>query len=300
MGLLENLINFHYKEKHKRDTRPMRKLHPSTIGMCQRKIVFDMLMVPKEMPENRLMRIFQNGHSMHERYENLFRDMGILVQNEMKIESDDISGHTDAWIRIYSLDAPEGVDYLVELKSAYSKSFEWMVKNNSPKKEHKEQLTFYMHLSGIHKGILFVENKDTQELWEYPMEYNPELGRQLEEKARWCISLAKERVLPNIPPKHTPSYYKCAQCDYNFYCHAGSVKQNGYERYPIPFKFGSKAYYDAFSIIQAIQNNQPIPDVIVGTTNGELATEVERYNNMPPERQQLELVNEYIKIQTLK
>lgn len=285
--MLQHLINNHNREQYKKQTRPMRKLHPSTIGMCQRKIVFDMLMVPKELPNERLMRIFDNGHSLHHRYEELFGQMGILVQNEMKLEFDDISGHTDAWIQVYSLENPTGQNYLVELKSAFSKSFEWMVKNNRPKKEHRDQLMFYLYLVQkmglpINKGIIFVENKDTQEIWEYELEYDPVLGQQLADKGDWCISLAKERQMPKIPPQHTPSYYKCSICDYNFYCHAGSFKNNGEERFPIPFKFGSKAYVDSFSIIAAIRDNQPIPNVIVADTNGALATEVEHYNNIPP------------------
>lgn len=287
MGRLESLINQYYKVAYKKQTRPMRKLHPSTIGMCQRKIVFDMLMVPKDMPNERLMRIFENGHSLHQRYERLFQDMGILIQDEMKLEFGDISGHTDAWIRIHDIENLDGKDYLVELKSAFSKSFEWMSKKNRPKKEHYDQLTFYLHLVQkmgypIREGIIFVENKDTQEVWEYNVSYDEERAKTLEKKADWCISLAKERKVPPIPPRHVPSYYKCAICDYNFYCHAGSVKKNGEERYPIPFNFGSKAYADAFSIVHAIKNDLPIPNVIVGDTNGALATEVEQYNYMQP------------------
>lgn len=303
MGLLEHLINNHNQTQYMQQTRPMRKLHPSTIGMCQRKIVFDMMMVPKAMPDDRLMRIFENGHSLHHRYEKLFKDMGVLIQDEMKLEFENISGHTDAWIKVYSLANPEGMNYLVELKSAFSKSFEWMVKNDTPKKEHREQLTFYLHLVRkmgipIDKGIILVENKDTQEMWECEIDYDPALGQRLEDKGNWCISLAKERMLPKIPPKHTPSFYKCAICDYNFYCHAGSIKKNGEERYPIPFRFGSKAYVDAFNIIDAIEKNIPLPNVIVGDTNGALATEVEKYNNMSPTQEPAELVGKYISAQT--
>ncbi len=305
MGMLEHLVNNYNRISQMKQTRPMRKLHPSTIGMCQRKIVFDMLMVPKVMPDDRLMRIFDNGHAMHERYESLFEEMGIQVKNEMKIEFGEISGHTDAWIKVYSIENPMGMDYLVELKSAFSKSFEWMAKNNQPKKEHRDQLMFYLHLVQkmgilINKGIIYVENKDTQDIWEYELEYDSSSGQKLEDKANWCISLAKERKLPPIPPRHTPSYYKCAICDYNFYCHSGSLKRDQTERYPIPFKFGSKAYADVFSIVLAIQNDQPIPNIIVGDTNGELFTEVEKYNNMPPTSQPEELVAEYITTNTEK
>lgn len=303
MGMLEHLINNYNRVEYKKQTRPMRKLHPSTIGMCQRKIVFDMLMVPKDMPEDRLMLIFENGHSLHHRYEQLFEDMGILIQNEMKLEFEHISGHTDAWIKIFSLENPMGQDYLVELKSAFSKSFEWMVKNNRPKNEHRDQLTFYLHLVRkmglpIDRGIIFVENKDTQEIWEYELIYDEGLGYRLEEKANWCISLAQERKLPPIPPQHTPSFYKCSICDYNFYCHSDSVKRDNTVRYPIPFNFGSKAYADAFSIIQAMKNGTPIPNVILSDTNGGLATEVDYYNSIAPTAEPQELIQNYIQTHT--
>lgn len=299
MGMLQQLVEQYNRIQYKKQTRPMRKMHPSTIGMCQRKIVFDMMMVPKDMPSDNLMRIFDNGHSLHHRYEDLFAQMGVLIQNEMKIEDDHISGHTDAWIRVYSLAHPQGMNYLIELKSAFSKSFEWMAKNNTPKKEHKDQLMFYLHLVrkmglDIDRGIIFVENKDTQELWEYELFYDKKAGMKLEEKANWCIGLAAERKVPSIPPKHTPSFYKCSTCDYNFYCHADSYKRDGSQRYPIPFRLGSKAYADALSIIQAIKNNMPIPNVIMGDTNGALATEVEYYNTISPTPEPQELIQTYI------
>ncbi|SFJ65057.1 CRISPR/Cas system-associated exonuclease Cas4, RecB family [Paenibacillus sp. UNC496MF] len=284
MELLEAMINSYYSEKLKHDTRPMRKFHPSTIGMCQRRIVFDMLMVPYKPHESQLVRIFENGHSMHHRYEKLFKDMGILVQAEMKLENEDISGHTDALVKIQSFMNPFGEYYLIELKSAFSKSFEWMQKNNSPKAEHKAQLTFYLYLAqtmlnlDVRKGIIFVENKDTQEVWEHHLDYDPRFGEQLMEKARTLIQLAKERRLPEIPKGHTPSFYKCAQCNYNFYCHGDSRKNDGQVRYPIPFQFGSPIYQDVLTILHAIQNGLPIPDVIKGDTNGDLVREVTERN----------------------
>jgi hypothetical protein len=275
------MIQRHYLDKQQDGTRPMRnKLHPSTIGMCDRRIVFDMLMVPKEHVDDQLMRIFDNGHSMHHRYEKMFEEMGILVQAEMKIETENISGHTDAWIKIRSFMNPFGEDYLVELKSAYSKSFEWMVKNNAPKKEHRAQLTFYMHLTGIKKGIIFVENKDTQEIWEYVLEYDQAYAEQLMAKAHRMIELAKERRLPAIPKGFTPSFYKCVECPYNFYCHAGATRQDGTVRYPIPFNFMSELHQDVLRILHAIQHNEPIPDVIEGITNGDLVREVTRKNEL--------------------
>lgn len=294
MGLLTNMINQYYREKSKEDDRPMRnKLHPSTIGMCQRKIVFDMIMVPKKRTGDRLNRIFDNGHYMHDRYQTIFQKIGILVESERKLEKGDIGGHTDAVIRIFTLDHMQGKEMLVELKSASENSYKWMIKNNQPKLEHFYQLQFYMHLSQIKQGILLVENKNTQELWEHEITYDPKIGEKLEEKAMWCIDLAHNRKLPPIPKKHTPSYYKCKMCDYNFYCHANAFKRNGEKQYPIPFKFGSKAFFDTLNIIHAIQNEQPIPDTIKGETNGELTKEVEKNNETKSFESSQELVEQY-------
>ncbi|WP_067923677.1 PD-(D/E)XK nuclease family protein [Alicyclobacillus shizuokensis] len=277
MPVLQPMIDRFLQQKQQQNDRPMRnKLHPSTIGMCQRKIVFEMMVVPRALDPPRLARVFDNGHKVHERYEQLFMDMGIGVAREVKLEKGDISGHTDALIKLYSFAAPQGEYWLVELKSASSKSFEWMVKNNQPKKEHKAQLTFYMHLSGIHKGVILVENKDNQEIWEYEMEYDPVFGQQLEQKALWLIDLAKHRILPPIPRGFSPSHYKCAYCPFAMYCHYGSRTEDGQERYPIPFMPGTEAYRDILKIIEAMEQGKSIPNVIEGDTIGELIQEMTR------------------------
>lgn len=283
MGILEHLVNHHQREAYKKQTRPMNKFHPSTIGMCPRKIVFDLLMVPKPIPSDQLMRVFDNGHYLHYRYEQLMQDVGILVAKELKLEVGDISGHTDAWVRIFSMEHPTGKDYLVDFKSAFSKSFEWMVKNNCPKKEHKDQLMFYLYLAqqsgiAIDTGILLVENKDTQELWEYELAYDPAYGEALMQRALESLAFAKERKLPPIPKGHTPSYYKCATCDYGFYCHAGTTKNDGTIRYPNPFRFGSQVYLSVVEMVRCIEQEIPLPIFTEEITNGGLAQAVDRAN----------------------
>src|SRR5690606_22314469 len=92
VGILTDMLNHHNRKKFRNDTRPMRnKLHPSTIGMCERRIVFDMIMVPKGEPSEQLLEIFDNGHAMHEKYQRKFKEMGILVKEEMPIEKGNIT-----------------------------------------------------------------------------------------------------------------------------------------------------------------------------------------------------------------
>lgn len=260
---------------HLRDVQPktgkrnMRKLHPSTIGYCERKGVFDMLMLPIVPQQARIQRVFDNGHKLHERFEQLFEDMGILIEAEKTIELDEISGRTDAWIKI------DGKDYLVELKSASQFSFDWMLKKNAPKKEHVEQLMLYLHLANIQKGIILVENKDNQQLLEFHISYDPFVAMDLIYRVNRRIGFAKERKAPPIPQGKTPACSECGYCSYAFYCHFDSKKGNQ-PRHPIPFSIGSVLHQQVLNIINAIVHDQVIPDYIPGETNGELFQYVEK------------------------
>jgi hypothetical protein len=237
-----------------------------------------MMMVPKEMQKVQVLKIFENGTRMHTCYQTWLEKIGILVEAERKLDKGAISGHCDAIVKTYPFTCPKGQETIIEFKSAANDSFNWMQKKKKPKTEHYLQIMFYMYLSGIHQGIIFVENKDSQETLEFPITYRPETGKQLYDRANYLIDLAKKRKLPDRPQKYVPSCYKCSICDYAFYCHNQSIKRNGEVRYPIPFRFGTPAYIHALEIIDAVNNHKPIPDVIKGNTLGDLYSETAAMN----------------------
>lgn len=195
------------------------KFYPSGIGYCSRKLVMQNLDYEKPEADPKFLRIMENGNSMHSRYEKLFGEMGILVAPELPIKDEElrISGRTDALIRV-----PKGSSawelVLVELKSANDNQFGKMVKTNEPKVEHYQQLQLYMHLTGIHTGVLFVENKNNQDLWEFWCEYDGELCEKLVEKIKMVNSCSDAEILPERDyPKNS---YECRYCDFREACWA--------------------------------------------------------------------------------
>ena len=73
--------------------------HPSYGYKCKRRWVLLFQGAPIEPKFNaRTIRIFDNGHAVHERWGNYFKDMGILEDREVPIRISDpvpIVGHAD-------------------------------------------------------------------------------------------------------------------------------------------------------------------------------------------------------------
>jgi CRISPR/Cas system-associated exonuclease Cas4 (RecB family) len=224
---LSNLVDDYLINKQRADNQARAKIvedriargdfrfSPSNIGKCPRYIVYDMLGYKRpEMPP-RITRITENGNYMHERYQTLFADMGVLIQDELPIKDAElcISGRTDALIRLNS----ELV--LVELKSANQKKTDKMKKANAPLPEFEMQLQLYLHLTGIPKGIVLAENKNDQEILEFPINYNITMANTLVDKVKLCVGSAKQGILPDrLDTSDRENFNSCRWCDYNEMC----------------------------------------------------------------------------------
>lgn len=108
-----------------------------------------------------LMRIFEEGNAIHEKWQRLFIRGGFAEVNELDLTQYDrqygISFTPDI---ICSL--PEfygGMKMVGEIKSVNTFQFKKMKKHPSASK----QLQWYMYLSGIHKGFVLNEDKNNQE-----------------------------------------------------------------------------------------------------------------------------------------
>lgn len=110
-------------------------------------------------------RIFRNGDFMHDRYQKLMDEIGIIKDIELvfRYELKRVKGSIDAVVSI------DNEDYIIELKSMNTIQF-----NNlkEPTKAHLKQITLYMHTTGIHKGFILVENKNDQNIKEFYVEYD--------------------------------------------------------------------------------------------------------------------------------
>lgn len=207
------------KEKYE-NNKENQKIYPSSLYKCSRQILYEMLGYKKEMPDPRIFMIMDNGNYVHERYEKLFKEAGILIASEAPIKDETlrISGRIDAIISVNDVMA------IAELKSANSKTFESMRKSNSVDIKYLSQIQLYMHLTGFDLGVVVVENKDTQEILEFWTEYDEEMAKGIIKKITTINKYFDEKKL--IPrslacelDKYTADKNKLYKGQYEEYCY---------------------------------------------------------------------------------
>lgn len=206
-------------ERVKKNETEGPRFYPSYANKCSRYIVMEMLGYPKPPKPARVIRIMENGNSMHERYQTWFKEMGILVDNEFSIKFPEyrISGRIDSIIT--TKDIIPNIDdiAIVELKSANEKKFKEMAKINEPHQDYYAQIQLYMELLKIPYGIIFIENKNTQEVLEFLVDYDPAYGNKLLKKVAYVNDCVTKKELPRR--EYAESSYECRWCDHRDRCY---------------------------------------------------------------------------------
>jgi hypothetical protein len=134
----------------------------------------------------RVMRIFDNGHDVHERLQRYLSKTGILLQAEVPIQNDEyqITGHTDGIIEI------KGIKGILEIKSINSSGFYSLY---SPKEDHLIQVNVYMFCTGIERAVLLYECKDNQELKEFYLKLDADILTPVLEKIKHVQRLINQK-----------------------------------------------------------------------------------------------------------
>lgn len=204
-----------YERNHSSDAPKF--FYPSSIGNCSRAIAMDMLGYPQEEVDPKFIRIVQNGNAVHTRYEDYLRSTGLLVGVEIPIRDRvlRISGRIDAVIRL-PLDNGAGKLAVVEFKSSNERRYKEAVANDRPDDAYVKQVQLYMHMLGIDLACIILENKNTQDMWEYWVEYD-------ESEAMWCIdkismiiSCVDAGILPEREFEKTST--SCRYCNFREEC----------------------------------------------------------------------------------
>ncbi len=215
------------------------KFYPSSTGQCARKNVYQMLGYAGSPQRGESLMIMQNGTSFHERMEKIFEDMGILIAPELSLKDPElhISGRSDAiiWSFLKQPDEPDGAfislqnlqgevvyegpeNYimLVEFKSIKDSKFQKLT-NAHAENNHIRQLQLYFHLTGITKGLIYYENKNTQMTKEYIVERDEAIIADVLKEIRNLVAYAKQKTLP--PRGHDlPTDMPCRWCQYRDLC----------------------------------------------------------------------------------
>lgn len=169
-------------------------------GKCQRAIWFSLKGYPKKEPDARVTRVLEYGNHTHIRLLGALFSLGLVSAVEIEIpENDLVHGRADAILSI------KGEPYVLEIKSVNSSKF----KKGLPDSSHIKQLQLYLYFFGIKKGILLYENKDTQDLKEFVIDYDEKIVKEVFSEFNRLKELIEKDIIPE-KPKEIEDW----QCDY--------------------------------------------------------------------------------------
>ena len=139
-------------------------LHASSIikseDYCIRKQVLSLVYQQAQGEELSvgIKRIFEEGNAIHEKWQRLFLRAGYS-----RVKDLDFTQYKNEWMLSFTpdiiCDIPGFGKMVGEIKSVNAYQYEKMTHHPSASK----QLQWYMYLTGIHKGFVLNENKNTQD-----------------------------------------------------------------------------------------------------------------------------------------
>ena len=149
------------------------------------------------------MRIFEHGTHTHFRIMGVLYSLCLVTASEISIpENEMIHGRADAIVSI------KGEPYIVEIKSVNSAKF----RKEEADSDHIKQLQLYLYFFKVKKGILLYENKDTQELNEYIIDYDEKLVKDVIASFDKLKDQLEQAIVPEIPKDIEE--WRCNYCSY--------------------------------------------------------------------------------------
>jgi hypothetical protein len=172
-------------------SRPMRTGFPHASGIlapdsdfCMRKLVLlaaypEQAVRPEPKPwDTHQNMVFKSGWSLHEKYQELLHHYSTVAEFEGLPELDLTHFHG---IRLVHFSPDVVQKHLrrpmpLEIKGYKHSTFEALDESGDPPKDAHKQVNFYMLLLELSHGLILVEDKDTQHIKVWCVEYDDELA----------------------------------------------------------------------------------------------------------------------------
>lgn len=160
------------------------------------------------------------GTDAHARLQKVFEKAGILVEAERKIDtikSDEfppILGYIDLIINW------QGEEAVGEIKTTSQESFVSKAAKNQPAGYHLLQVLIYMKVTGIDKGFLLYENKNTQGLLLLPVLWNEANKKLIDDTIEFMNKTYKSWQDGQKPvrPFRSEKSPACKSCPFTKHC----------------------------------------------------------------------------------
>ena len=206
-GMLCEAVDIHIGKRNEPIYKKVDYFRPSSTNQCARYWYYmfeGVTYTPTFSAQT--YRIFDNGHAVHDRLYSYFREMGILVEEELPVSNDDppIQGTADG---IIDLDGHK----LIELKSISTEGFQYRQLSHKPSDDHVRQANLYMHCLGLDSGFVIYENKNNQQILPIYIERDDVFLDKLFKKYRKIHKAVQDQEKPKRPYKNTSKH--CARCD---------------------------------------------------------------------------------------
>lgn len=219
---LVQAVDDHLSKRNEVSFKKVNGFHPSYTNQCKRYWYYMFEGVNTDVDfRPQTYRIFDNGHAVHDRLYKYFREMGILVNEEIPVNysSPPIEGTADGIINWYG-------EKLIELKSISSEGFHYRQIYKKPKDEHYRQAQIYMECLNLDSGFVIYENKNNQELLPIYIEKDQVFIDKLFKKYREIYGSFVQQIIPERPYKITSKH--CQSCNVRSLCWSGE-NDNGKE-----------------------------------------------------------------------
>ena len=204
------------------DSQERKGLHASNMlvgesEFCLRSQVLSLLYKQNqgEQLQPSLLRIFEQGNAIHEKWQRLFIRAGYGTAEDM-----DFTRFNAHYAMSFTPDAvlaiPEVFDndwFVVEIKSVNTFQFQRMEKHPSAWK----QCQWYMHNLGFKHGIVLSEDKNTQDFKIEVYHYDPKLVAPFVERAESIIYyynrvITEHKMVARPSEAKSPDCKKCKEC----------------------------------------------------------------------------------------
>lgn len=219
---LVQAVDDHLSKRNEVSFKKVNGFHPSYTNQCKRYWYYMFEGVNTDVDfRPQTYRIFDNGHAVHDRLYKYFREMGILINEEIPVNysSPPIEGTADGIINWYG-------EKLIELKSISSEGFHYRQIYKKPKDEHYRQAQIYMECLNLDSGFVIYENKNNQELLPIYIEKDQVFIDKLFKKYREIYGSFVQQIIPERPYKITSKH--CQSCNVRSLCWSGE-NDNGKE-----------------------------------------------------------------------
>jgi hypothetical protein len=188
---------------------------PSSTNQCARFAVYRFRGYQQEISIlGQTRRIFDLGNRIEDAVGDLFKDLGVLVseQIEMKIEEPaPVRGYIDFIIDWNG-------EKVVECKSINEAGFAYRKVYHKPKDEHFRQIQFYLHAMNHDSGFVFYYCKNDSAILPLLVKRDDKFIETTLNKYARIYKVFKDGNLPERPYKKTSQ--NCTRCDAFTHCWA--------------------------------------------------------------------------------